>query len=299
MARLNFASTTKSVTCTFNNFIWHYKGETHRTCAIVNQSINDHGFYISTSIDSTLKGFSIQNNIKIEYLPENIAEKFPNLIYFQTSNCSVKVVKKIYFKNLEKLININLQHNSIEWLENQAFKDNVNLEKLELASNKINYLSENIFGSLKNLKVLHLHNNEIQFLAPKTFQNLENIKNISLTGNQLENIDENLLKNNKKLEWIWLDDNKIKSISYKIFDETSNLKYVDLRRNSCVDEFYYKSKFGKMKEDLKETCLTSAMIEKKLSENLQTCKINLTIKQSAIDECKKIVRFFKDKIIEN
>lgn len=274
---------SKEVSCTFLNIKYEYFKRTLRTCFIQDQGIDDVGSLISTPIDATIESFSIKNANqakKVEFIPENIAEKFPQVIAIGIYECAVKLICENNFKNLRKLKYLNLGENLIKTVDKNSFKDLVELEMLSLNNNQIEYLSEHIFSSLSKLKLLFLGKNQIeilnpkvfdslvnlemiqlsenklQFVHPKTFEKMVNAKNISLTGNMIEEISPKTFTNNKKLEWIWLGNNKIKSIDYNLFNDLSTLKYVEMRNNTCINEFYHKQFFEVMKTDLRQNCVT-------------------------------------------
>jgi chorismate mutase len=281
MSLLSFVSSNKSIDCSFSKIEWYYFNRTFRTCIVYNQAIDNVGFTIASSADSSVEGFNIQNNTKIEFIPENLSEKFPNLINVQIFNCSLKSIDEHHFKGLRNLVTVYLAFNKIERIDSNAFKDNVKLEQLTLNNNNIKYLSEDLFNSLRNLKILHLNdnqirlidtflfkhstsmeyinmdNNEVRFLYPETFSTLSNLKKISIGDNQLESIDQNLLANNKKLEKIWFENNKLKSIDATMFDDKKSLLFVVLKGNSCINDTFFSQSFESMKTQIKEKCSPS------------------------------------------
>lgn len=95
-------------------------------------AINDTGFLITTPRDDSVGGLSLHNNKKVEYLPENTAEKFPNLKILHAQGCSIKSVSRQNFKNLKTMRYLVLQNNEIQKIESDTFLDLVALEKLYL-----------------------------------------------------------------------------------------------------------------------------------------------------------------------
>jgi Leucine rich repeat len=284
----------QEVSCTFVDFKWTYFDKILRCCEI--KTITERGFIISSQPDATVKAFNLAES-NVEFLPENIADKFPQLVLISAVYCSLEIVKTGNFKGLPELIEIQLPNNKIERIHENAFRDNTKLENLSLGYNKIKFLSENVFASLIDLKQLFLHNNEIQFISPRTFQNLKrielislaenkirfldsktfenllNIKKISLANNELETIDDDLFKNNVNLVIVWLQNSNFKSISYKTFDNKNSLEYVDLMNNSCGGRIYWKVHLDEMRTTLKENCKTEA--EK--SNDINQAQSNATI----------------------
>lgn len=95
--------------------------------------INDIGFLITSPRNDSIGGLYFLNNKKVEYLPENTAEKFPNLKILHAQGCSIKSVSKQNFKNLKTLRYLTLRDNEIQKIESDTFLDLVALEKLYLS----------------------------------------------------------------------------------------------------------------------------------------------------------------------
>jgi Leucine-rich repeat (LRR) protein len=275
---LSFASSDKTIDCTFSDIEWFYFDRSFRTCNIDNQAIDSAGFTIASSVDSTVQGFSIQNNLKVEFHPENLSEKFPSLIVVQFWNSSIKSIDEHHLKGLRELVQLNYGYNKIESIDSNAFKDNGKLEELALGYNKIKTLSDDLLSSLVNLKrlfldgnqiriidanlfkhttsleVINMDHNQIRFLHSETFTTLSNLKNISIASNQLESIDGSLLEYNKKLEWAWFENNTLAWIDGEAFDDKKNLRYVDLRQNFCIHSTFDSSSFPSMWDNLVQVC---------------------------------------------
>jgi hypothetical protein len=276
MSVLSLASSDKTLHCTFSNFLSYDLNQILRTCNVQKQAINSAGFSIVSPVDSTVKRFRIENNPRVEFLPENLSEKFPSLAAVEVQNCAIKSVSEHHLKGLHDLIGLYLGFNKIKTIDNNAFKDNLKLEYLALGFNKIKYLSDDLFKSLRNLKQLFLNdnqiryidqlifktptsleridmdNNEVKFLHPETFSTLSNLKNISIANNQLVSINGKLLANNKKLKRISFGNNKLRSIDAEVFNHKKSLLYVDLEGNSCIDGSFNSSSFTSMKTQIEE-----------------------------------------------
>lgn len=89
------------------------------------------GATISTR-DKTVKALDFYENIKIFYLPDNVAGSFPNLEIYDARSCSLKKIKKINFDGLFKLKDLSLGENEIEKIASDTFKGLVNLEIIGL-----------------------------------------------------------------------------------------------------------------------------------------------------------------------
>lgn len=72
-------------------------------------------------------------NKRIEFFPENIAEKFPNLIGLNAKSCSLETLSKENFKNFHKLRSMTISYNFIEKISTDTFMDLKLLEILDLS----------------------------------------------------------------------------------------------------------------------------------------------------------------------
>jgi hypothetical protein len=250
-----------------------------RTCK-VHQPIDEPGSTIDSPVNSSLQAFRALDKLEVEFLPENLSEKFPNLIVISIMNCSVETISRSHFKGLHELIVLYLSHNKIETIDKNAFKDNQKLVKLTLKDNKLKFIPDDLFKSLTNLEYLYLTHNQIRYIEPLAFENLLNLKNISFSQNQLESVDRNLLKNNKNLERVWFENNKLKSIDSSMFDQMKSLTLVDFKDNNCIDKHYYSKSFASMKAAIKENCTVENV--EPLRKEIEALNQEYTLKSSKL-----------------
>lgn len=103
-----------------------------KTCLMRSATtINGSGYTISTR-DLTIGGLAFDSNKNIRYLPEKVAKKFPNLLAYWASDCSLTKISKIHFEALTKLREISLHSNRIEKITSNTFKDSTSLKNLDL-----------------------------------------------------------------------------------------------------------------------------------------------------------------------
>jgi Leucine rich repeat len=102
-------------------------------------SIDSKEMTIAIDRDETIEGLSFWCNLKIKFLPIQVNEKFPNLLAYQASFCSVKEISKDHFKGLTKLKLLHLEGNQIEKVSTDTFEDLVALEGLDLSRKKLNF----------------------------------------------------------------------------------------------------------------------------------------------------------------
>ena len=128
-----FVESSNHITCEkYENHFWETDNVTLATCLILEQAVDNPGYSISSSKDENVLGLWFDHNRKIFYLPENISDKFPNLVGLSAELCSIKALRRENFKNLHKLKYLWLTQNSLEMIPSNTFDDLVALETLHL-----------------------------------------------------------------------------------------------------------------------------------------------------------------------
>lgn len=108
-------------------------GPSMKTCVMKEATIiESKGYIISSPTDETIEGLVFEHNKKIQFLPEKIAEKIPNIIFYTAWNLSLTEVSKINFINLTKLKILYLDNNLIETFASDTFEDLTSLMRLHL-----------------------------------------------------------------------------------------------------------------------------------------------------------------------
>lgn len=108
-------------------------GYDYKTCFMQDiTSISTRGVEISTLRDDTNEGIEFSQNIKISFLPWKVVEKFPNLVAYSASGCSLKEIEKQNFEGLTKLKALNIPNNQIETIASDTFEGLIQLEILFL-----------------------------------------------------------------------------------------------------------------------------------------------------------------------
>jgi hypothetical protein len=106
-----------------------------QTCFMNNKTLIDSDGLQISSKDETVKGLCMNENKKIEFLPEATNGAFPNLLSYSAYECSIKNISHKNFQSLMKLRELFLSHNQIETIRSNTFKDLISLEKLSLGKN--------------------------------------------------------------------------------------------------------------------------------------------------------------------
>lgn len=262
----SFDYCTADVSTTCKQTKWTRFNDTLLTCAIENSKIHNQNVLISSSRNPSVDAVDIKNEVEIEFIPLNIAAKYPNHFAIQVFNCSIKSVSEYLFKQIPELIYLNLARNKIEIIQSKVFHSQTKLTYLSLGWNQIEFISPHAFRSLRNLKLLYLHDNKIQWISEDLFSGLNsveyitlsdnrikmlnwnalsglnNIKNISFASNNIEEVKCNAIVKNVKVERIWLYKNQIKYLDPNIFIRMKNLIQLDLEDNTCINKIYNSSK---------------------------------------------------------
>jgi len=131
-----------------------------RTCDMTGKTrINTVGTRISWDHDNDVKGLKLRDNRKIEYLPDDVGGKFPNLIAYDASHCALKVISQENFEDLLHLRLLRLNHNHIESIDGDLFAHSLDLELIFLNSNEIKKIDGNPFAVLHKLTHLDMNDN--------------------------------------------------------------------------------------------------------------------------------------------
>jgi Leucine rich repeat len=111
----------------------YYQLGSVKTCWINSAtSIQSQDVKFSTQFDEEMSGLWLNSNNKINYLPINVGEKFPNLLGYDAAGCSLTEVLSSNFRKLSKLKELYLNYNQIERVNADTFDDMTSLEVLHL-----------------------------------------------------------------------------------------------------------------------------------------------------------------------
>ncbi|CAG0906032.1 unnamed protein product, partial [Darwinula stevensoni] len=185
------------------------------------------------------------------------------------------------FANLQSLLTLQLDGNSIATVEPDAFKGLLRLQVLDLSRNAVETLPAAAFASLVSLRVLRLAGNRLRSLAPDAFQNtlLErldlsrndfsfvpslalgavgaSLRRLDLSRNAVEHVDAASLAACPVLTHLDVSHNKILVVPPDSFAMVPNLVVVNLSHNLLeeVDENLFQETRNLMVLNLAETKL--------------------------------------------
>jgi Leucine rich repeat len=129
---IEVSSSLNEISCEkADDFVWDHAGAQH-TCYLNLKTVIKSPDATIKYRDVTVQGIYFHKNKNVEFLPMNISEKFPNLVVYAASMCSVKALKTENFRKLFKLRHLWLEYNHIEEIASDSFMDLKSLERIEL-----------------------------------------------------------------------------------------------------------------------------------------------------------------------
>lgn len=105
------------------------------TCYMKTVAISSTGLTIGNARNESVGAIDYNNNKRLQFLPENPANNFPNLEIIQASGCAIERIHRNNFRNLTKLKVLWLTSNPLEKISSDTFKDLTSLESLVLSMN--------------------------------------------------------------------------------------------------------------------------------------------------------------------
>jgi hypothetical protein len=132
------AETAREVSCIkVSNHTWGQPVMWLKTCEIkVSAVIDAFGAKMASDHDESMEGLNFTMNKNISFLPEHVAEKFPNLLVFDAGFCTIRNISKKNFKDLRKLKFLILNNNAIVKIAIDTFEDLIDLESLDMGMQK-------------------------------------------------------------------------------------------------------------------------------------------------------------------
>lgn len=100
----------------------------YETTAIESEEVS-----VSTPADSLIVGIFFKGNKKILFLPLRVDLKFSGLELYTANDCAIEKISKRNFKNLNRLTNLWLDNNQIEYVSSDAFEDLIAMKKINMS----------------------------------------------------------------------------------------------------------------------------------------------------------------------
>lgn len=241
-------------------------------------------------IEQLNAAYENENDTWSDELPREFYEDAENVQKIQLEFQRLTKIKSSAFRGAFNLIEIDLDHNQILYININAFSDLQNLTVLSLTKNFLTIIRANTFAGAINLRRLHLNQNKIEHIEDGAF-NLPNLENILLQNNRLKKLSGSMFIGTPRLkeavfeenelvhindafthlhglEVLVLDYNEIEDINLIKFAHLAELNHLSLRKsgfhlkdNSMFDENVKKINSSSKLEvlDLAENSLTEGV----------------------------------------
>lgn len=215
----------------------------------VNVSKNQSFLYLDhngiTEVDENLLNDLPENVIsvsvgvnKIKTLRSNVMIN-NNIIMLDFSSNEIEVIDDEAFKNINSLLELELQFNRISNLNFVRYLPKV-LESLNLRHNSITTIPDDAFSHLVELWELYLAENKIKLINPRSFYNLNKLVYLDITGNDLVKIETGSFDGFDYLHSLKMsNNNKLTSIENRLFGKMHCLKELDIGITSFKRGIFY------------------------------------------------------------
>lgn len=157
-----------------------------------------------------------------------------NLETLDLSYNNITVLVDYQFGNYDKLIKLNITHNSVNDLPRDVFKGHKTIEILFLSNNNLKAIPFQVFSPIEGLRILDLSYNRLVTFLDHFFRFNKYIEVLLLNNNNLTKITSNALADLTDLKRLDLSHNSIQSVSKGLFDSLVNLEYLNLANNPLV-----------------------------------------------------------------
>uniref|UniRef100_A0AC34Q8B2 Ig-like domain-containing protein n=1 Tax=Panagrolaimus sp. JU765 TaxID=591449 RepID=A0AC34Q8B2_9BILA len=182
----------------------------------------------STSFSENLQILSVTNSqlSTIVNLPKLNSLKKLDLSKNQIQELSNP--QQIAFRNV---VHFDISANSLRLLPHDSFSFFPNLEEIHLENNKIMSIDWEAFRLFK-LKSLHLQNNYLPVISEHMLRFTPNLENLDLSHNQLTIVQSSSFFNAQRLSAVNLSFNRIQQFKYDSFATLDQVKWLDLSYNN-------------------------------------------------------------------
>nr|KYP73566.1 LRR receptor-like serine/threonine-protein kinase GSO1 [Cajanus cajan] len=178
---------------------------------------------------------NLTNNHIFGSLPQDIADKLPNLTHFLLGNNLISGSIPKSLCKIDSLYNLDLSGNMLSgeipncWSAIQA-----NLTEINLASNKLSGAIPISFGNLPTLAWLHLNNNSLHGGFPSSLRNLKHLLILDVGENHISGTIPSWIGNIFSLQILRLPQNGLNGPIPSQLCQLSALQILDLSGNNLM-----------------------------------------------------------------
>jgi hypothetical protein len=122
-------------------------------------------------------------------------------------NCSLTLVEKDAFHDLNIMVEVDLSHNQLQRFNPETFSTNEKLRSLSLSHNPLDKLEAHQFPALPNLRSLELVKCQLEMVDKKAFMHLSKLESLKLSANRFTNLKPEVFLPLNKLKSLDLQDN--------------------------------------------------------------------------------------------
>ncbi|XP_008191941.2 insulin-like growth factor-binding protein complex acid labile subunit [Tribolium castaneum] len=173
---------------------------------------------------NNLKQLWIQH-ADLQYLDNNIFEKYPNLVHLDLSDNQVSLN---FSKQAEKITTLNASYNKIDELKDEALADLRSLRVVDLSFNRLAQIGTGL-KNLKSVEEVYMNNNQLTQIEKNDFEPLQKLRILNLAHNFLVSIKSPLFF--LHLQELYLNNNRLKSINAQEFVRLPSLRILKIGNN--------------------------------------------------------------------
>ncbi len=174
----------------------------------------------------------------IEMLNADSLWDLPNLQVFSLVENKLKVLYEETFIKNDKLKEVFMGSNQLNYLPGNMFQNNLMLEIVDFRNNYLTTIDEKIFEKTSRLVGVNFFSNQLEMLPRNLFNYKLSLKIVNFQNNTLSSIDEGLFETNVNLTAASFASNRLNSLPSNLFRNNLLLDIVDFRNNSLttIDE---------------------------------------------------------------
>ena len=150
------------------------------------------------------------------------------------SDCELPVLHWAAFRQLSRLVDINLARNSLFAVPRGLFLGLTALHNLTLASNRLSSVRHGVFTGLRTLRRLDLSDNVISAIEPGAFEACRQLTTLDLTHNRFHALDINSFRSLENLQRLSLASNQLTDVDTGVFFAVRALVELDLSSNNLT-----------------------------------------------------------------